>query len=51
MIVMVMVGSQERNGKELRNHVKLLKELGAEYVCNTNDESFMDDLVAALVAA
>lgn len=31
-------------------HVKLLNELGAEYVCNTNDESFMDDLVAALVA-
>jgi NADPH2:quinone reductase len=31
-------------------HVKLLKELGAEYVCNTSDESFMDDLVAALIA-
>ena len=31
-------------------HVELLKELGAEYVCNTSDESFMDDLVAALIA-
>ena len=31
-------------------HVELLKDLGAEYVCNTCDESFMDDLVAALVA-
>ena len=30
--------------------VELLKNLGAEYVCNTNDESFMDDLVNALVA-
>ena len=24
-------------------HVELLKNLGAEYVCNTSDESFMDD--------
>ena len=31
-------------------HVELLKGLGAEYVCNTSDESFMDDLVEALVA-
>ena len=31
-------------------HVALLKELGAEYVCNTSDECFMDDLVAAIVA-
>ena len=31
-------------------HVELLKDLEAEYVCNTSDESFMDDLVAALVA-
>ena len=31
-------------------HVELLKNLGAEYVCNTSDESFMNDLVAALVA-
>ena len=30
--------------------VELLKNLGAEYVCNTSDESFMDDLVNALVA-
>jgi len=30
--------------------VDLLKNLGAEYVCNTSDESFMDDLVNALVA-
>ena len=29
--------------------VDLLKNLGAEYVCNTSDESFMDDLVNALV--
>ena len=29
--------------------VELLKNLGAEYVCNTSDESFMDDLVNALV--
>ena len=31
-------------------HVELLKNLGAEYVCNTSDGSFMDDLVSALVA-
>ena len=31
-------------------HVELLKNLGAEYVCNTSDESFMNDLVDALVA-
>ena len=29
--------------------VELLKNLGAEYICNTSDESFMDDLVNALV--
>ena len=29
--------------------VDLLKNLGAEYICNTSDESFMDDLVSALV--
>ena len=29
--------------------VDLLKNLGAEYICNTSDESFMDDLVNALV--
>ena len=32
------------------DHVELLKNLGAEYVCNTSDDSFMDDLVSALVA-
>jgi len=30
--------------------VEVLKSLGAEYVCNTSDESFMKDLVAALIA-
>ena len=30
-------------------HVELLKSLGAEHVCNTSDENFMDDLVSALV--
>ena len=30
--------------------VEVLKNLGAEYVCNTSDESFMKDLVAALIA-
>ncbi len=29
--------------------VKLLKDLGAKYVCNSSSESFMDDLVNALV--
>ena len=29
--------------------VDLLENLGAEYICNTSDESFMDDLVNALV--
>ena len=29
--------------------VDLLKNLGAEYICNISDESFMDDLVNALV--
>jgi NADPH2:quinone reductase len=32
-----------------QEQVDLLKSLGAEYVCNTSDESFMDDLVTALV--
>ena len=32
-----------------QEQVNLLKSLGAEYVCNTSDESFMDDLVTALV--
>jgi len=30
--------------------VKMLKNLGAEYVCNTSDPDFMKDLVAALIA-
>jgi NADPH2:quinone reductase len=30
--------------------VEVLKNLGAEHVCNTSDESFMKDLVAALIA-
>ena len=30
--------------------VDLLKNIGAEYICNISDESFMDDLVNALVA-
>ena len=31
-------------------HVELLREAGAEHVCNSSDESFMDDLTAALTA-
>ncbi len=31
-------------------HVTLLKSLGAEYVCNSSSDTFMDDLVDALVA-
>ncbi|MBT4210350.1 MAG: NADH oxidase [Porticoccaceae bacterium] len=30
--------------------VKMLENLGAEYVCNTSDPDFMKDLVAALIA-
>jgi NADPH:quinone reductase len=30
-------------------HVELLKGLGAEYICNTSDDDFMESLVAALV--
>ena len=30
--------------------VEVLKSLGAEYVCNTSDDNFMKDLVAALIA-
>ncbi|MFN3235713.1 MAG: zinc-binding dehydrogenase [Pseudomonadales bacterium] len=33
-----------------QEQVDLLKSLGAEYVCNSSSESFMDDLVDALVA-
>ncbi|MFT4821654.1 MAG: NADPH:quinone reductase-like Zn-dependent oxidoreductase [Candidatus Azotimanducaceae bacterium] len=32
------------------DHVDLLKSLGAEHVCNSSSETFMDDLVDALVA-
>ncbi|MEX0943409.1 MAG: zinc-binding dehydrogenase [Pseudomonadales bacterium] len=31
-----------------QEHVDLLKSLGAKYVCNSSDESFMEDLTAAL---
>ena len=30
-------------------HVELLKSLGAEYICNTSDDDFMESLVSALV--
>ena len=30
-------------------HVDLLKSLGAEYICNTSDDDFVDSLVSALV--
>jgi NADPH2:quinone reductase len=33
-----------------QEHVDLLKSLGAEHVCNSSSDSFMDDLVDALVA-
>ena len=33
-----------------QEQVDLLKGLGAKYVCNSSDESFMDDLTDALVA-
>jgi NADPH2:quinone reductase len=33
-----------------QEHVDLLEGLGAKYVCNSSKDSFMDDLVAALVA-
>jgi NADPH2:quinone reductase len=31
------------------DQVELLKNLGAEYVCNTSDDNFMDTLVSALI--
>ena len=31
-------------------HVNLLKDLGAEYVCNMSEDSFMADLIAAIDA-
>jgi NADPH2:quinone reductase len=33
-----------------QEHVDLLKGIGAKYVCNSSDDSFMEDLVEALVA-
>ncbi|NOX50389.1 MAG: zinc-binding dehydrogenase, partial [Gammaproteobacteria bacterium] len=33
-----------------KEQVKLLKNLGAKYVCNSSDASFMSDLVSALTA-
>ena len=30
-------------------HVELLKSLGAQYICNTSDDDFMESLVSALV--
>ncbi len=33
-----------------QEHVDLLKGIGAKYVCNSSEESFMEDLVEALVA-
>lgn len=33
-----------------QEHVDLLKSLGAKYVCNSSEDSFMDDLTEALVA-
>ena len=42
-------GIQLVNIVRKQEQVDLLKSIGAEYVCNTSDESFMDDLVIALV--
>ena len=42
-------GIQLVNIVRKQEQVDLLKSIGAEYVCNTSDESFMDDLVSALV--
>jgi NADPH2:quinone reductase len=33
-----------------QEHVDLLKGIGAKYVCNSSEDSFMEDLVEALVA-
>ena len=32
-----------------KEHVDLLKDLGAQYVCNMSEESFMEDLISAIV--
>ena len=42
-------GIQLVNIVRKQEQVDLLKSIGAEYVCNTSDESFMNDLVTALV--
>ena len=42
-------GIQLVNIVRKQEQVDLLKSIGAEYICNTSDESFMDDLVSALV--
>ena len=42
-------GIQLVNIVRKQEQVDLLKSIGAEYVCNTSDESFIDDLVTALV--
>ena len=42
-------GIQLVNIVRKQEQVDLLKSIGAEYVCNTSDESFMDDLIIALV--
>lgn len=42
-------GIQLVNIVRKQEQVDLLKSIGAKYVCNTSDESFMDDLVTALV--
>ena len=42
-------GIQLVNIVRKQEQVDLLKSIGAEYVCNTSDESFMDDLVTALI--
>ena len=42
-------GIQLVNIVRKQEQVDLLKSIGAEYICNTSDESFMNDLVTALV--
>lgn len=32
-----------------KEHVDLLQDLGAQYVCNMSEESFMEDLISAIV--
>ena len=49
MRLFVSMGIPLVNIVRKQEQVDLLKSLGAEYVCNTSDESFMNDLVTALV--